>query len=78
MTDPQQPMALIEFGSGSAAVLNVDDAVKLFHMLCGAEMVQYDWALQSFKRVEYSRGSEVSLKRFAVEEYAKLALNSTN
>lgn len=78
MLDSQQPMALIEFGSGSAAVLNVDDAVKLFHLLCGAEMVQYDWALQSFKRVEYSRGSEVSLKLFAVEEYAKLALNSTN
>lgn len=76
--DPKKPMALVDIGGGNAAVLNVDQASKLFNLLCEAEIVTYDWSASGYKRAKSDRHNEVMLKRFSPEDYAKLALNSTD
>lgn len=78
MVDSEQPMAIIDLGGGNAALLNIDDAYALFKLLCAAEIITYDWAAPGYKRARTERHNEVQLKRFGPEEYAKLALNSSD
>ena len=75
--DPQKPMALITIPYGDV-LLNADDAVTVFKILCKAAIVEYDWSSQAHKLKKLDNDGPVKLRAFTLEEYAKLALNSTD
>lgn len=73
--DPQKPMALISIPYGDV-LLNTDDAVAVFKILCKSAIVEYDWSAQSYKAKKLDNSGPAKLQAFTVEEFAKLALNS--
>lgn len=77
LVDPQKPMALLSIPYGDV-LLNADDAVAVFKILCKAAIVEYDWSAQAHKAKPLTNEGPAKLRAFTVEEYAKLALNSTD
>ena len=75
--DPKQPMALVSIPYGDV-LLNADDAYALFKIMCKATIVEYDWSSKSHKRKNVDSEGPAKLRAFTVEDYAKLALNSTD
>lgn len=75
--DPQKPMALVNIPYGDV-LLNADDAMEVFRVLCKSALVEYDWASQSHRLKTGGSNTGVQLRVFTLEEYAKLALNSAD
>lgn len=75
--DPKQPMALVTVPYGDI-LLNADDAVAVFKILCKATIVEYDWSAHAHKLKKLSDDGPAKLRAFTVEDYAKLALSSTD
>lgn len=75
LVDPQKPMALISIPYGDI-LLNADDAVTVFKILCKAAIIEYDWSAHAHKTKKLDNEGPAKLRAFSLEEYAKLALNS--
>ena len=76
MVDNKKPMAVVNIPYKYGDVLlNADDAYALFKILCNAEPIKYDYALQSHVREENTT-DRPTMKAFTVVDHAKLALNS--
>lgn len=75
--DPKQPMALVSIPYGDV-LLNADDAYQLFRLMCKARIVQYEWNDKQYKFKDTGSDGNSTMKSFSLEEYAKLALNSTD
>jgi hypothetical protein len=75
--DPKQPMALVSISYGDV-LLNTDDAVAVFKILCKAAIVEYDWSARAHKLKKLDNDGPAKLRAFTLEDYAKLALSSTD
>jgi hypothetical protein len=73
--DPQKPMALLSIPYGDI-LLNADDAVEVFKILCKSSIVEYDWSAQAYKLKKLDSSGPAKLHAFPFEEYAKLALTT--
>lgn len=75
--DPQKPMAVISVPYGDI-LLNSSDAVKVFEILCKSTIIEYDWSAQGYKAKDTGKDGPATLRAFALEDFAKLALNSAD
>lgn len=77
MLNPDEPMAVVKISYGDV-LLNADDAYALFKIMCKAQIVEYDWASQGYRRKKVDSDGNASLKAFSPVDYAALTLNSTD
>ena len=75
--DPKQPMALVSIPYGDV-LLNADDAYQLFKLMCKATIVEYKWSDKVYKIKDTKNDGNATMKAFSLEEFAKLALDSTD
>lgn len=73
--DSTKPMALVTVPYGDI-LLNADDAVALFKIMCKAAIVEYDWSAAAHKLKDLGHDGPAKMRAFTLEDYAKLALNS--
>jgi hypothetical protein len=76
MVDPKKPMALVQVDG--LILLNAEDAVKVFEILCRAEFVEYSYSDSGYKHKYSDRHSTTNIRVFTTAEHAALALNSTD
>ena len=75
--DPQKPMALVSVPYGDI-LLSADDACAVFKILCKAAIVEYDWNSKTYKLKDTKNDGAAKLRTFSFEDYAALALNSSD